>query len=666
MKRLLVLFVYLGIITIILCFSTTTKNNHHKFFEPITSQNINQIEKTATFGRGEIYDIAWSPNGITLAVASSRGVWLYRTDDWSLEPRLLPVDTYDAKVKFSPDGKWLILIDMQGNLSLWDASTFELKNHIQYKTPTENKFSNGIEDIVFSGDSNFFVTVMEDDAIKMWDTETQTIKNFFDLEQFSGLGNPIAWSPDGRYIATSGHGKTLIYDLKLGVYTHEFAVTWNNDVVFSPDSKYLFVNGCSSYCEGITPLTYYSIESGEIEVLSDIELYHVIVDLLISHDGKTLFASDGHGKIISWNTANLQTKMVIHYPTKISDAQPGQLALSPDGEFIAATDDSVHVYRVETGQLLHSLTGFSSSAYDIALSPDGKILAKLYDVINPNATNFEQQLHEIQFYDTHTGILQSTIDFASYGATYEMEFSSDGQRVAVFGFGKMIKVYDVQTGEKLHQIEFADSPRAIAFSHNGVWLAAAPCEAMDEIAGCSGDGEIHLIDALTFETLHILRGHTQFISDLLFTSDDTRLVSYSYDNTLRIWDLQTLQEIKSIHAPNISRGSLTISPIAPVVAYESCDVGSNDPYCKSTEVHLIDLNTYQTFFFADCVYCGSLTFSPDGSLLGNSNLMWHVKDGQLMEMPDKFYKRDILFNPSSTHLYILNSTFIELWQVIGN
>lgn len=48
-----------------------------------------QVELLRTLGRGAGYGIAWSPDGETIAVASSVGVWLYNTSNFDAPPQFL-------------------------------------------------------------------------------------------------------------------------------------------------------------------------------------------------------------------------------------------------------------------------------------------------------------------------------------------------------------------------------------------------------------------------------------------------------------------------------------------------------------------------------------------------------------------------------------------------
>ncbi|HLU08094.1 MAG TPA: WD40 repeat domain-containing protein, partial [Oceanobacillus sp.] len=73
----------------------------------ITPENANRLETVAVFG-GSITQPAWSLDGNTIAVAGTRGIWLYDANDLQTPPRLLEGHTREVtSLAFSPDGEYL-------------------------------------------------------------------------------------------------------------------------------------------------------------------------------------------------------------------------------------------------------------------------------------------------------------------------------------------------------------------------------------------------------------------------------------------------------------------------------------------------------------------------------------------------------------------------------
>src|SRR5262249_57310405 len=81
---------------------------------------------------------------------------------------------------------------------------------------------------------------------------------------------------------------------------------------------------------------------------------------------------------------------------------------------------------------------------------------------------------------------------------------------------------------------------SVAFGPDGTWLATA--------AGRigSGDNTARLWDARTGQELVAFRGHRAPVSSVAFGPDGTRLATASWDNTARLWDARTGQELLAL------------------------------------------------------------------------------------------------------------------------
>src|SRR5579871_1354402 len=63
----------------------------------------------------------------------------------------------------------------------------------------------------------------------------------------------------------------------------------------------------------------------------------------------------------------------------------------------------------------------------------------------------------------------------------------------------------------------------------------------------------------TMQPLIVLEGHTKYISSLAFL-DAKHLVSASFDETIKVWDLQTEKELYTLDHHKEQIGSIAVSP----------------------------------------------------------------------------------------------------------
>src|SRR5690554_1250329 len=90
----------------------------------LTPDNGGELVELARLGRGSTDHVAFSPDGQTLAVAGTMGVWLYSAADVATptEPPLLDTQGIALALAFSPDGTTLAVTTSAG-LQLWDVAS---------------------------------------------------------------------------------------------------------------------------------------------------------------------------------------------------------------------------------------------------------------------------------------------------------------------------------------------------------------------------------------------------------------------------------------------------------------------------------------------------------------------------------------------------------------
>ncbi len=323
----------------------------------------------------------------------------------------------------------------------------------------------------------------------------------------------------------------------------------------------------------------------------------------------------------------------------------GTVKFSFDSKIVVSSgyDTSLHIFDTSTYERLYSsyATGptWSSDRPSISFHPSEHVLITNYDRSNrgvmllnyveetsqlfTNATIGQDwseafnkdgtlwaQTHygnhaRVSIYDLKTATKQ--YDLAGHtGIVSGVLFSPDNKMLATAGgyissgrIDETVRLWDVSTGMKKHILTASAEhmPMKMAFSPDSSTLAVSYF--IDTV------GEIYIFDTSSGEVKHILRGHSRPVNYLKFTSDGTRLATASWDNTIRLWNIENAQEVFQFkHEDFFQELFFTIdNSLLIAVARFGVLIFLNSQTGQPVGTHSIDEEV------------SSLALSPDGTLL---------------------------------------------------
>ncbi|HRI12973.1 MAG TPA: protein kinase [Verrucomicrobiota bacterium] len=562
---------------------------------------------------GVAISLEFSPRDKVLATADFDRVRLWNTETWQeLRP---PLQGVGFPVRFSPDGAWLLTGDpttpsnprLNPKHQLWSTDTWEPVASCSATPEFPWQVRNAV---AFSPDGSVLATPWVHNGQK-----TCTLR-FWKVPSLDPAGSlppdSFAWAaaflPDGRHVVVGTFfGEQVVWDWQQGLPELPIKVVAGilPTVSMAPDGSFFIAAGN----EGT--LTVWDTRSRQI--LNRFRGYTGgIWASTISPDSRVI-ATGGFGAVRLWDAKDQESASRLRKGGLIAGFTPdsGTLVLAPSehdyrwhligrepstvevptnpavrvsvvhhpfdavGDLplgaLGRVDGSVEIWDLSARRLRAFWPAHTNEISVATLSPDGTLVAT-GDVKG-----------QVKLWNASTGGNLASFDLPERPAkaVAELVFSPDGKTLAggwwPSGFSDVV-LWDVKT--RTHLMSLTNSSEdtiAIAFSPDGRLLVGGP--------GGSGFGNVWELPS--GHLLKQLKGHVTSITDAAFSPDGQTLVTGSYE-TLKFWNVATLEEVASLPTERAVLHSLAFSPDGRTLAAGYLDY-SGPPNGTNQSGHFVRL-----------------------------------------------------------------------------
>ncbi|MFT3893801.1 MAG: TIR domain-containing protein [Anaerolineales bacterium] len=478
--------------------------------------------------------VKFSPNGQYLAIGTKIGkVFLWRVGPSSkliYDGPTHPKSNY-AVLAFSKDSSWLLTGggDSYSRLTKTDGSPKAAIPHGDW-----------VEDVAFSPDGSWYVTVSDDNKVRVIDTLTNA--ELLTMSH-SGFVQRVKVSEDGQWIASTGYDNVVnIWDADTGNLMIQFALGGHGSAI------------------------------------------------AFNQDATRIVAGNENGDVSIWDISSLANRIAnIEFPEFAHEAR-----FSPSGEYLIVNTDDYKIWSIPAKDIIQVKDGTKGSpiltavslTYSTAISPNSKWIAAV-EFDSSNAQN-------------NQGILVSSDGKTKFqlrhgGEVSGVSFSSDSKLVATSGINGLItfwnvsdgeKQFDLNNGERFHSLGISPIQNlavaglhdkifiwdivtqkqiselsqkgdidSLAFSNDGKWFASGSSEGSIRLWKVDGDAFSPVGEQIP------LNGEPLFLT---FSPDNHWLAGGSSLGYAHLWDIATGQEMNRIyHSDQVT--SVAFSPDSPLL-----------------------------------------------------------------------------------------------------
>lgn len=457
----------------------------------------------------------------------------------------------------SPDDHWLAVggimprpqegdpeatLQDAGAIRLYDFSSGE-------QVATLRGHKGDVYDIKFSWDGRYLASAgVMDNSVIIWDVTSQkqlqmVTRGILADVLIEKVIPKITWSSDGKRLAAStsyrsqqtialwdvGDVASGKVDKIMDLTGHEGAV---RSIIFSPDGKYLLSTG-----EDHT-LRLWDGKTGRFLRIFD-KIVHTITNLSFSSDGKyviglsfpDLKSASASGRFPGYVWSFPEGSLVTTFTRHGQDSALQSCAFSPDSQMAALADSErkIYLWRIKDEQIIKILEGNGKTVHSVGIAPDGHTIAwgTQYPCPGEDCINAP-------------GVLEQSFDLERLDRIDKKDFSTFTRATPQYEGMSLVPIRSEEDPLKRPlQLEVHSKGKLQAITpqiHAYRSFSFTPDGRM--FLGGGADGLLTLFRSNDGQPVARLVGHESDVMSVAISADGKWAVTGSFDQTIRLWHLE--------------------------------------------------------------------------------------------------------------------------------